>query len=30
MEEHGYAFYEEPCRFDHMEETKAVEGDRND
>src|SRR4051794_10617650 len=24
MEEHGYAFYEEPCRFDHLEETKAV------
>jgi L-alanine-DL-glutamate epimerase-like enolase superfamily enzyme len=24
MEEHGYAFYEEPCRFDHHEETKAV------
>jgi L-alanine-DL-glutamate epimerase-like enolase superfamily enzyme len=24
MEENGYAFFEEPCRFDHMEETKAV------
>jgi L-alanine-DL-glutamate epimerase-like enolase superfamily enzyme len=24
MEEHGYAFYEEPCRFDHLEETKQV------
>ncbi|MFO0892002.1 MAG: mandelate racemase/muconate lactonizing enzyme family protein [Isosphaeraceae bacterium] len=24
MEEHDYAFYEEPCRFDHPEETKAV------
>jgi L-alanine-DL-glutamate epimerase-like enolase superfamily enzyme len=24
MEEHGYAFYEEPCRFDHLEQTKAV------
>lgn len=24
MEEHNYAFYEEPCRFDHLEETKAV------
>jgi L-alanine-DL-glutamate epimerase-like enolase superfamily enzyme len=24
MEEHGYAFYEEPCRFDHLEETKSV------
>jgi L-alanine-DL-glutamate epimerase-like enolase superfamily enzyme len=24
MEEYGYAFYEEPCRFDHREETKAV------
>jgi L-alanine-DL-glutamate epimerase-like enolase superfamily enzyme len=24
MEEHDYAFYEEPCRFDHLEETKAV------
>ena len=24
MEEHGYAFYEEPCQFDHLEETKAV------
>lgn len=24
MEEHGYAFYEEPCQFDHHEETKAV------
>jgi len=24
MEEHGYAFYEEPCRFDHLEETRAV------
>lgn len=24
MEEQGYAFYEEPCRFDHLEETKAV------
>ncbi len=24
MEEYGYAFYEEPCRFDHHEETKAV------
>ena len=22
MEEHGYAFFEEPCRFDHLEETK--------
>ncbi len=24
MEEHDYAFYEEPCRFDHFEETKEV------
>jgi L-alanine-DL-glutamate epimerase-like enolase superfamily enzyme len=24
MEEYGYAFYEEPCQFDHLEETKAV------
>ena len=24
MEEYGYAFYEEPCRFDHLEDTKAV------
>jgi L-alanine-DL-glutamate epimerase-like enolase superfamily enzyme len=24
MEEHGYAFYEEPCEFDRLEETKAV------
>jgi L-alanine-DL-glutamate epimerase-like enolase superfamily enzyme len=24
MEEHDYAFYEEPCQFDHLEETKAV------
>jgi L-alanine-DL-glutamate epimerase-like enolase superfamily enzyme len=24
MEEYDYAFYEEPCRFDHLEETKAV------
>jgi len=24
MEEHGYAFYEEPCEFDHLEETRAV------
>ncbi len=24
MEEHGYAFYEEPCEFDHLGETKAV------
>src|SRR4051794_15539820 len=24
MEEHGYAFFEEPCRFDHLEETRAV------
>src|SRR4051812_22104058 len=24
MEEQGYAFYEEPCRFDHLEETKQV------
>lgn len=24
MEEHGYAFFEEPCRFDHFEDTKAV------
>jgi L-alanine-DL-glutamate epimerase-like enolase superfamily enzyme len=24
MEEHDYAFYEEPCRFDHLEETKEV------
>ncbi len=24
MEDHGYAFFEEPCRFDHLEETKAV------
>ena len=24
MEAHGYAFYEEPCRFDHLEETKKV------
>nr|WP_303652514.1 mandelate racemase/muconate lactonizing enzyme family protein [Paludisphaera mucosa] len=24
MEEHEYAFYEEPCQFDHLEETKAV------
>lgn len=24
MEEHDYGFFEEPCRFDHLEETKAV------
>jgi L-alanine-DL-glutamate epimerase-like enolase superfamily enzyme len=24
MEEYGYGFYEEPCQFDHLEETKAV------
>lgn len=24
MEEQGYAFFEEPCRFDHFEDTKAV------
>jgi L-alanine-DL-glutamate epimerase-like enolase superfamily enzyme len=24
MEEHGYGFFEEPCRFDHFEDTKAV------
>jgi L-alanine-DL-glutamate epimerase-like enolase superfamily enzyme len=24
MEEYGYGFYEEPCRFDHFEDTKAV------
>jgi L-alanine-DL-glutamate epimerase-like enolase superfamily enzyme len=24
MEAHNYSFYEEPCRFDHLEETKAV------
>ncbi|MFO0907410.1 MAG: mandelate racemase/muconate lactonizing enzyme family protein [Isosphaeraceae bacterium] len=24
MEAHDYAFYEEPCRFDHLTETKAV------
>ena len=24
MEEHDYGFYEEPCRFDHLEETKEV------
>jgi L-alanine-DL-glutamate epimerase-like enolase superfamily enzyme len=24
MEEYDYAFYEEPCRFDHLWETKAV------
>jgi L-alanine-DL-glutamate epimerase-like enolase superfamily enzyme len=24
MEEYDYAFYEEPCQFDHLEETKAV------
>jgi L-alanine-DL-glutamate epimerase-like enolase superfamily enzyme len=24
MEEYNYAFYEEPCRFDHLEDTKAV------
>ncbi len=24
MEEYDYGFYEEPCRFDHFEETKAV------
>jgi L-alanine-DL-glutamate epimerase-like enolase superfamily enzyme len=24
MEEHGYAFFEEPCQFDHLEETKEV------
>jgi L-alanine-DL-glutamate epimerase-like enolase superfamily enzyme len=24
MEEHGYAFYEEPCEFDRLEDTKAV------
>ncbi|MHB1559834.1 MAG: enolase C-terminal domain-like protein, partial [Isosphaeraceae bacterium] len=24
MEEYDYAFYEEPCRFDHLEDTKAV------
>lgn len=24
MEKHGYAFFEEPCRFDHLWETKQV------
>jgi L-alanine-DL-glutamate epimerase-like enolase superfamily enzyme len=24
MEEYDYAFYEEPCQYDHLEETKAV------
>jgi L-alanine-DL-glutamate epimerase-like enolase superfamily enzyme len=24
MEEHGYAFYEEPCEFDRLEDTRAV------
>ncbi|MGC8642044.1 MAG: mandelate racemase/muconate lactonizing enzyme family protein, partial [Isosphaeraceae bacterium] len=24
MEKYDYAFYEEPCRFDHLDETKAV------
>jgi len=24
MEEHDYGFFEEPCRFDHLEETKQV------
>ena len=24
MEEYNYDFFEEPCRFDHLEETKAV------
>ena len=24
MEEYDYGFYEEPCRFDHFEDTKAV------
>ncbi|MGP0064146.1 MAG: mandelate racemase/muconate lactonizing enzyme family protein [Isosphaeraceae bacterium] len=24
MEAHDYAFYEEPCEFDHLEDTKAV------
>ena len=24
MEKYDYGFYEEPCRFDHLEETKAV------
>lgn len=24
MEEYHYAFYEEPCRFDHLQDTKAV------
>lgn len=24
MEKYGFAFYEEPCRFDHLEDTKAV------
>ena len=24
MEEHGNGFVEEPCRFDHLEETKQV------
>jgi L-alanine-DL-glutamate epimerase-like enolase superfamily enzyme len=24
MEEHNYAFFEEPCRFDHLGDTKAV------
>jgi L-alanine-DL-glutamate epimerase-like enolase superfamily enzyme len=24
MEDNGYAFFEEPCRFDHFEDTKAV------
>jgi L-alanine-DL-glutamate epimerase-like enolase superfamily enzyme len=24
MEEYGYSFFEEPCQFDHLEETKAV------
>jgi L-alanine-DL-glutamate epimerase-like enolase superfamily enzyme len=26
MEEHNYAFFEEPCRFDHLGDTKAVAG----
>lgn len=24
MEEHGYGFFEEPCRFDHLQDTKRV------
>ena len=24
MEQYDYGFYEEPCQFDHLEDTKAV------